>query len=106
MDSVDLMIDDYVNWREACAEVASAYQRWSVAARRDEALTFSAYLAALDREERAASAYQQAITRVTVRCARAVTPHRAPGRREISSADAPPDWEVVRPRDHRRKHRS
>jgi hypothetical protein len=66
-DIVDQMIDDYVSWREACVEVASSYERWRVAPRREEVLTFSVYLAALDGEERAAIAYQQAVARVAGR---------------------------------------
>lgn len=64
LDTVDVMIDDYVSWREACAEVASSYERWSVAKGREEVLAFSVYVAALDREEGAAIDYQQAVARV------------------------------------------
>ncbi len=63
-DTVDVMIDDYVSWREACAEVASSYRRWRFAKGREELLAFSAYVAALDREERAAIDYQQSIALV------------------------------------------
>jgi hypothetical protein len=55
---VDAMIDDYVSWREECVSVAVAYENWSRAARRDQALAFTAYCAGLDREERAATSYR------------------------------------------------
>jgi hypothetical protein len=58
-DLVDAMIDHYVSWREECAAVALAYENWSSAARRDAALAYSAYLAALDREEHAAASYRR-----------------------------------------------
>jgi hypothetical protein len=67
VDTVDLMIDDYVSWREACADVTSSYQRWRVADRSEEMRAFSAYVAALDREEWAAIAYQRAVARVAAR---------------------------------------
>jgi hypothetical protein len=64
VNAVDVMIDDYVSWREACAEVASSYGRWRLAEGREEVLAFSVYVAALDREEGAAIDYQQAVARV------------------------------------------
>ncbi len=67
MDTIDLMIDDYVSWREACADVVASYDRWKVAERREELLAFTVYVAALDREEWAAIAYQRAIEQVAAR---------------------------------------
>jgi hypothetical protein len=67
VDAVDVMIDDYVSWREACAEVASSYERWRLAKGREEVLAFSVYVAALDREEGAAIDYRQAVARVAAR---------------------------------------
>jgi hypothetical protein len=61
---VDELIDDYVSWREACAAVAVSYETWRCSDRPDEKLAFSAYVAALDREEQAASAYQLAVAQV------------------------------------------
>jgi hypothetical protein len=55
---LDEMIDCYVSWREECEAVASSYESWGRAGRQDRQLAFSAYLAALDREERAAATYQ------------------------------------------------
>jgi hypothetical protein len=52
-------MDEYVSWREECSNVAASYARWSQASRREQALAFGAYVAALDREERAAAVYGQ-----------------------------------------------
>lgn len=61
---VDELLDDYVSWREACAAVATAYENWKCAERQDKKLAFSVYVAALDREEQAAAAYQRAVAQV------------------------------------------
>ena len=58
---VDEMIDDYVTWREACAAVAGSYENWRCSDPPDEKLAFGVYVAALDREERAAAASQRAV---------------------------------------------
>ena len=58
------MTDDYVSWREACATVAAAYENWTCAALEDKKRAFSVYVAALDREEKAATAYQRAVAQV------------------------------------------
>jgi hypothetical protein len=60
--AVDEVMDAYVNWRQECIRVSEAYQRWRTAVRADAALAFHAYLAALDREERAAEVYGRLIT--------------------------------------------
>jgi hypothetical protein len=54
---VDEAMDAYVDWREECIRVWDADRLWLSAARGDAALAFRAYLAALDREERAAEVY-------------------------------------------------
>ena len=54
---VDEAIEAYVGWREECAEVWDAYERWADAPRIDAAGAFAAYRAALDREESASHAY-------------------------------------------------
>jgi uncharacterized membrane protein YgcG len=63
----DLVIDDlmetYVDWREASAEVESAHRRWSIAPSPDTALAFAAYVAALDREELASILYAAVVRR-------------------------------------------
>jgi hypothetical protein len=61
---VDALIEHYVSWREECAAVASSYENWSRAERGDRALAFSAYVAALDREERAAATYRRLIAEI------------------------------------------
>ena len=61
---VDDMMDDYVSWRDACAAVAVSYENWKSSVRTDMKLAFSAYVAALDREEQAATAYERAVARV------------------------------------------
>jgi hypothetical protein len=61
---IDELIDDYVSWREACAAVASSYEKWRCSDRPDKKLAFSVYVAALDREEQAATAYQRAVAQV------------------------------------------
>jgi hypothetical protein len=61
---VDEMMDDYVSWRDACAAVAVSYENWKCSDRPDKKLAFSVYVAALDREEQAATAYQRAVAQV------------------------------------------
>jgi hypothetical protein len=61
---VDELIDDYVSWREACASVAASYEKWRCSDRPDKKLAFSVYVAALDREEQAATAYERAVAQV------------------------------------------
>jgi hypothetical protein len=62
---VDEAIDAYVDWREECAGVWDAYERWARAPRIDAEGTFSAYRAALDREECASHAYADLLARIT-----------------------------------------
>ena len=65
---VDAAIDAYVFWREECADVRKAYHRWSSAAKGDRMLACCAYIAALDREEIAASVYAAAMRRLGDEC--------------------------------------
>ena len=53
---VDAATDAYVAWREECAEVWDAYERWAHAPEIDAAGAFVAYRAALDREQSASRA--------------------------------------------------
>jgi len=46
----------YLDWRDECAMVEAAYRDWSNGS--GGALSFAVYVAALDREERAAAGYQ------------------------------------------------
>jgi hypothetical protein len=58
---VDEAMDAYVEWREECIRVWDAYDHWRSAARGDTALAHPAYVAALDREERACEVYASVI---------------------------------------------
>jgi hypothetical protein len=61
---IDETMDAYVDWREECMRVWEAYQGWRSASRADSPLAFLAYLAALDREERASEFYAERISRL------------------------------------------
>ena len=62
----DAFIDSYVNWREACADVRAAYERWAggESPRRDFA--FERYRAALDWEEHAARIHAERTLRLAL----------------------------------------
>jgi hypothetical protein len=60
----DALIDLYVDWREECAAVRAAYQRWNDTAKDQRATAFAAYREALDREERASDVYAELVGRV------------------------------------------
>jgi hypothetical protein len=62
---VDALIDAYVSWREECAAVMHAYDAWASGGREDSTLLFSAYVAALDREEHGAAVYRRLIEQIT-----------------------------------------
>jgi hypothetical protein len=53
----------YAGWRKECCAVRIIYDRWRHADRDVEQLAWAAYLAALDREERAADAYRECTQR-------------------------------------------
>jgi hypothetical protein len=53
---VDAVMDAYVTWRERSAAVT--YQSWSSGTREGRVTAYQAYVAAVDREEHAAAAYQ------------------------------------------------
>jgi hypothetical protein len=61
---VDEAIEAYVDWREECAAVWDAFERWENTPAVDAAAAFSAYGAALDREESAARAYAERLGRM------------------------------------------
>ena len=61
---VDEVMEAYVAWREECAEVWAAYERWASAPKIDAAGAFSAYRAALDREECGSHAYADLLARI------------------------------------------
>jgi hypothetical protein len=55
---IDSYIENYVKWREGCADLHGAYRRWALSEPCDRGLAFRAYRAALDREEKAALVYE------------------------------------------------
>jgi hypothetical protein len=61
---VDEAVDAYVDWREESAEVWRTYEYWAHAPAADAPFAFSAYRAALDREECAAHVYAGLLTQV------------------------------------------
>jgi hypothetical protein len=63
---IDRLIELYCCWREECAGVHAAYERFSSAAADDRALTFAAYTAALDREAAASRSYEVQLNRAGV----------------------------------------
>lgn len=61
---VDDIMDSYVAWRQESIAVNAAYANWTCAVADERGLMFHAYLAALDREEYAATAYQRILEEV------------------------------------------
>jgi hypothetical protein len=61
---VDEMLAHYIDWRQDAAAVADAYSRWCFAPGGEEAPRFSAYMAALDREESSAASYAVVVREV------------------------------------------
>ena len=60
---IDDVLSAYSAWRRECAAVRAAYGRWVRAATSDAWFAFTAYVAALDREERAAEIYARLLPR-------------------------------------------
>ena len=58
--------DAHDDWLEECAGVRVAAARLSTPCRADGATAFAAYMAALDREERAAESYEALVRRAGV----------------------------------------
>jgi hypothetical protein len=58
---IDAVVDSYVSWREANAAANAAYQAWKESVRPECAPWFEEYQSALEREERAAAAYQHLV---------------------------------------------
>ena len=56
--------EGYETWREESGAVAESYRSWNFADRDERWLAYAAYVAALDREERAASAYRHLVEQV------------------------------------------
>lgn len=53
----------YAKWQNASDRVSEAYRSWAAAPRGERFLAHAAYLAALEREERAAHTYQLRVER-------------------------------------------
>jgi len=56
-DVIDRLMDMYLDWREECASLGAAYERWLSVPIEERNLAFAAYRAALDREEQASAVY-------------------------------------------------
>jgi hypothetical protein len=63
---VDAFVERYVDWREQCEVLDSAYRGWAQATGSKRDMAFAMYRAALDREEKTARAYELAATRLEV----------------------------------------
>jgi hypothetical protein len=63
---VDEALNAYLDWQEESAEVWEAFARWDCAENGDASFAFSAYRAALDREEHASRVYAALMTEITV----------------------------------------
>lgn len=61
---IDKLLERYISWREECRAVRFAYRQWIESERVDRQLAYASYVAALDREERAAGSYATQIERV------------------------------------------
>ena len=61
--AIDDLMDCYVGWREACYAVDLAYKRWIEATAGESRSFYLAYVAELDREERASLTYADHISR-------------------------------------------
>jgi hypothetical protein len=62
--AVDELVHCYVSWREECLAVRLAHERWAESTGAEGRLTYAAYVAALDREERAARTYADHVERL------------------------------------------
>jgi hypothetical protein len=63
---VDEAMNAYAGWRDQCGAVELAYGHWATSRGSDAAVWYTAYSAALDREERAAERYARLSLRVGV----------------------------------------
>ena len=61
LELLDVLMDSYLRWRDESRAVAESYRNWRSAPRRCRDVAFDEYLAALDREERAACGYRRAV---------------------------------------------
>ncbi len=61
---IDGLMEIYVDWREECLGLTTAYERWLHALAPERDLAFAAYRAALDREEQASAVYADRLVRI------------------------------------------
>jgi hypothetical protein len=99
---VDELLDLYVSWREESAAVAASYENWSASERRDNRLAFSAYLAALDREEHAAATYHGLVERIAKVHGGSSAVAQRPARNERSDSASVLRWGLRRIASRRR----
>jgi hypothetical protein len=66
--AIDDLLTRYIAWREECHTVRVAYQQCANDDRGERERAYAGYLAALDREERAASVYADHVDRVRRLC--------------------------------------
>jgi hypothetical protein len=62
--TVDAFVERYVDWREQCEVLDSAYRGWARATGSERDMAFAMYRAALDREEMTARDYELAAARL------------------------------------------
>lgn len=55
--AIDELLEHYIFWREECYAIQLAYQSWADSSLGERRLAYAGYVAALDREERAARTY-------------------------------------------------
>jgi hypothetical protein len=61
---IDDLMEMYVDWREECLGLSTAYERWLSVPVAEQELAFAAYSAALDREEQASAVYADHVDRI------------------------------------------
>ena len=61
LEPLDILMDSYVSWREHSRAVDESYRRWANSTAGHRGLAYDEYLAALDREERAAYGYEHTL---------------------------------------------
>jgi hypothetical protein len=67
-DVIDRLMDMYVAWREECAALWEAHERWKAVPPAERPIAFASYRAALDREEWASRVYADLVGRITSSC--------------------------------------
>jgi hypothetical protein len=66
LEGLDASLDTYMNWRDESRALDECYRRWTVAAKGGRDIAFERYVAALDREERAAGGYRHFVEHARV----------------------------------------